>query len=248
MVSQMVKGMAGLALDRGTLRYKHLISGHFGCLSGKLVGMECNHFFSDRSRSSLVRSSRIARSSVATVATLLFTSFSMAAFGQKPFPMVPAVTPPVQVSNLFESKIRPLLLASCVGCHGKDGPQGGLRLDAPINLEKAREVLRRVKGEGGKPRMPLGSTLAADKMAALEEWVRQGAQWPAGGAISAPGVMSKGKNHWAFQPLRRPAVPHVKDVAWARNSIDAFILKRLDHFVLNLAAGADGGWNDLDFG
>jgi len=38
--------------------------------------------------------------------------------------------------------------------------------------------LIRVKGEGGKPRMPVGGKLSKDKIAALEEWVTGGAQWP----------------------------------------------------------------------
>src|SRR5437899_454353 len=36
------------------------------------------------------------------------------------------------------------------------------------------------------------------------------------------------RRHWSFQPVRRPAVPAVKDTAWTRNPIDAFILARLE--------------------
>jgi hypothetical protein len=34
--------------------------------------------------------------------------------------------------------------------------------------------------------------------------------------------------HWAFQPLRRPAVPTVRDASWVRSPIDAFILAKLE--------------------
>lgn len=37
------------------------------------------------------------------------------------------------------------------------------------------------------------------------------------------------REHWAFQPLERPAVPQVKDeAAWVRTPIDAFILAKLE--------------------
>jgi cytochrome c553 len=129
---------------------------------------------------------------------------------------------------LFETKIRPLLLDSCVSCHGKEGAQGGLRLDVAVSPAKATEILRRVKGEGGKPRMPMGGELSKDKIAALEQWVKAGAYWPTAAAAPGPDIMARGKNHWSFQPLTRPPVPAVKAAGWVRNPIDAFVLKRLE--------------------
>ena len=125
-----------------------------------------------------------------------------------------------------------MLIASCVGCHGKDSPGGGLRLDVAVSPEKAQEILRRVHGEGGKPKMPLGPALSKEKLASLELWIKAGAVWgvskPMGDGNLAR-VMARGKNHWSFQPLVRPAVPEVKatSAAWGRNPIDAFILQKL---------------------
>lgn len=144
------------------------------------------------------------------------------AAGQPPKPPAPPSSP------LFESKVRPLLLDSCVSCHGKEHPQGGLRLDVPITLAQAQEALRRVKGEGGKPRMPLGMVLPKDKIAALEQWVNEGAKWPTGKSLAVPTLQEKGKTHWAFQPLKRPTVPTVKAASLVRNPIDAFVLKKLE--------------------
>ena len=31
------------------------------------------------------------------------------------------------------------------------------------------------------------------------------------------------REHWAFQPVRRPALPEVKEARWVRNPIDRFI-------------------------
>jgi hypothetical protein len=36
------------------------------------------------------------------------------------------------------------------------------------------------------------------------------------------------RQHWAYQPVKRPAVPRVKDAAWPRNPVDAFVLAKLE--------------------
>src|SRR5260370_26969892 len=36
------------------------------------------------------------------------------------------------------------------------------------------------------------------------------------------------RQHWAFQPVKRPAIPKVQNAGWARNPIDAFVLSRLE--------------------
>jgi hypothetical protein len=41
-------------------------------------------------------------------------------------------------------------------------------------------------------------------------------------------ITAKDRSHWAFQPVRRPAVPEVNNRAWVRNPIDAFVLARLE--------------------
>lgn len=142
-----------------------------------------------------------------------------------------AQTPTDAHGKFFENKIRPLLLASCMGCHGKDNPGGGLRLDIPVSLPNALEIVKRVKGEGKSARMPLGSTLTQDKIEAIETWVKAGSYWPSGSSVSPTADFARrAKNHWAFQPVRKVAPPHVRDPhysSWSRNPIDAFILDPL---------------------
>jgi hypothetical protein len=41
-------------------------------------------------------------------------------------------------------------------------------------------------------------------------------------------VSAEDRSHWAFQPVRVPAVPEVKDRSWSRNPIDRFVLARLE--------------------
>src|SRR5438132_13659166 len=36
------------------------------------------------------------------------------------------------------------------------------------------------------------------------------------------------RTHWAFQPVKKPAVPTAKNAQWACNPIDAFVLARLE--------------------
>src|SRR5216683_1165590 len=36
------------------------------------------------------------------------------------------------------------------------------------------------------------------------------------------------RKHWAFQPVHRPAIPRVRNPAWVRNPIDAFVLAKLE--------------------
>jgi Protein of unknown function (DUF1553)/Protein of unknown function (DUF1549) len=47
------------------------------------------------------------------------------------------------------------------------------------------------------------------------------------------------KPHWAFQPVRLPVLPEVKNPAWVRTPVDRFILARLEGHGLAPAAMAD---------
>jgi hypothetical protein len=43
-----------------------------------------------------------------------------------------------------------------------------------------------------------------------------------------PSVEDARKSLWSVQPVKDPAIPHVKDTAWVRGPIDAFILAKLE--------------------
>lgn len=47
------------------------------------------------------------------------------------------------------------------------------------------------------------------------------------------------KNHWAFKKVIRPAIPTVRDQAWAQNPVDAFILQKLEAAGIRPAPPAD---------
>lgn len=84
--------------------------------------------------------------------------------------------PPAQTA-FFESQVRPVLLESCVACHGAGKPQGNLRLDAPLTPSDAQKVLAAIRYDG-PVKMPPGEKLSAPKIAALDAWVKAGAPWP----------------------------------------------------------------------
>ncbi|MBB6051150.1 DUF1549 domain-containing protein [Armatimonas rosea] len=144
----------------------------------------------------------------------------------------PAKTLTAEQTAFFESKVRPLILAKCEGCHGEAGASAGLRLDKAIPADKLAAVLQRVKGEGGKPRMPLNNApLSPGEVAVVAEWTKQGGFWPASAAAPngvGSALFAMGKTHWAFQPVKRVAPPTVKSAAWVRNPIDAFVLAKLE--------------------
>src|SRR5574341_1175219 len=47
-------------------------------------------------------------------------------------------------------------------------------------------------------------------------------------AFMVPVLSAPAAPHWAFQPPQRPPLPTVKQSAWVRNPIDAFVIARLE--------------------
>src|SRR5271168_4754421 len=62
---------------------------------------------------------------------------------------------------------------------------------------------------------------------------------PDGAGSPPPAADTPGSPNWSLQPLIRPSIPAVKNVAWVRNPIDAFILARLEQKGLAPASPAD---------
>ncbi|WP_241179952.1 DUF1549 and DUF1553 domain-containing protein [Humisphaera borealis] len=77
------------------------------------------------------------------------------------------------------------------------------------------------------PKLRLPDVVTAD----FVKWVKLGAPWPAQAVVAAApraalDPAAARKSHWAWQPLRKPAVPSA-DPAWVRTPIDAFIFDKL---------------------
>ncbi|MBY0456557.1 MAG: PSD1 and planctomycete cytochrome C domain-containing protein, partial [Gemmataceae bacterium] len=86
--------------------------------------------------------------------------------------------------------------------------------------------------------MPPNKPLPADVVAVLAEWVKAGAALPAD--IGKEPAAGDPKKHWAFQPVKEPAVPQIRNPKHEiRNEIDAFVLAKLRDKGLSLAPRAD---------
>ncbi len=134
--------------------------------------------------------------------------------------------------------VKPLLRSRCVACHGPIRQEAGLRLDAAKLVSAGGDhgavaipgqsesslLIERVSADDADERMPpQGAALSPREIAVLKSWIDAGALAPADEAVApTPG------EHWAFQPIRRVALPEVKDAAWPRNAIDRFVLARLE--------------------
>ena len=145
----------------------------------------------------------------------------------------PAAGPPAVREVNFTKDVLPIFKSACYQCHGPDSQQAGLRLDrkdaalkggvtgvaiVPGHSDQSL-LLDRVLGHGGKAQMPLGFTpLTPAQVETIRTWIDQGAVWR--GGATPP--------HWAYLKPARPPLPHVKNAAWVRNPIDAFVLARLE--------------------
>lgn len=137
-------------------------------------------------------------------------------------------------SEFFESKIRPVLDAKCVACHGSVLQSGNLRLDGPVDVAMAAKIVEAVSYTSDV-QMPPGGKLPADELANLVRWAKAGAPWPEATHVKAP---EKGV-FWAFVPPSMPEVPEVKARWWAQNPLDAFVLAKLEEKGLKPAPPAD---------
>jgi hypothetical protein len=141
----------------------------------------------------------------------------------------------------FSRDIQPLLAKRCFSCHGPDTHEGGLRLDEQTVATAAvdsgnraivpgtsaeSEILARITSDDPDIQMPPeGPRLTPAQIDAIRRWIDEGAEW---------------KEHWAFRPLVRPAVPAVADGSRPlANPIDAFILNGLARRGLDAPAPAD---------
>jgi hypothetical protein len=181
-----------------------------------------------------------------------------AVLGAEPAPASPAASP--EQEKFFEDKVRPILAASCLDCHGAKNAESGLRLDsrqgaldggdsgerAVVSGEPDRSLLVKAINHAGDIHMPPDEKLTAEQIATLTDWIRQGLPWPAGSPSSLPQQSAADRaahdraTHWSYQPVQDPPLPEIRNLQSAiRNGIDAFVLSRLDSAGLTPSPEAD---------
>ncbi len=158
--------------------------------------------------------------------------------------------------DFFETKVRPVLAAKCFACH-TESQMGGLRLDSAEGVRKGGKsgppvipgkpeeslLIQAIRHTHARISMPPGGKLKDEEIAAIVEWVKSGAVWPAGSAgkeTSAAYVITKEqRSFWAFQRVSKPRVPAVKSSARVRSPIDNFVFAKLEAQGLSPARPAD---------
>jgi cytochrome c553 len=176
----------------------------------------------------------------------------VAAFADAQTPQVGSGEP------FFGREVLPILQANCFKCHGDQGVKGRLSLFSraamlkggasgpAILLERPDEsrLLKAINHQDDLA-MPPGGKLTQKEITILTRWVKDGAPWPDHIVAKMPAterglkITQEDRAYWAYQPVKRPAVPAVKEKAWVRNPIDAFILAKLEGKDLAAASPAD---------
>jgi mono/diheme cytochrome c family protein len=161
-------------------------------------------------------------------------------------------------AEFFETRIRPLLAEKCHGCHSASR-MGGLDLTSRDALLKGGNsgaavvpgkpedslLLQAVNHRHPKLKMPPGGKLDEAKIRDLAAWIGAGAVWPEGAAKDAvppPSkyhISEKQRSFWSFRPVRKPALPAVRDAKWAKTPVDHFVLAKLEEKGLRPVAPAD---------
>ncbi len=145
-------------------------------------------------------------------------------------------------ADFFESRVRPVLAAHCVECHGPKSQEAGLRLDSgpavlrggdsgPVIVPGVPERSRLVTAirYAEDVQMPPDGKLPPEMIEDLVRWVQEGAYWPptqepmAQTTEVAAAAENKAADHWAFQAVRAPATPHISADDWSAGAIDRFI-------------------------
>ncbi len=150
-------------------------------------------------------------------------------------------------TKFFNDKVMPVLAENCFRCHSVEGgkDKGGLTLDTrdamlkggetgpslvPGDVEKSL-LMKAVSYKDADLKMPPKEQLEPGQIATLSEWVKMGAPWPKGqGSVKSKlsGLTDKARHHWAYQPVKKPAVPtELKNPQWVKTPVDAFILKKI---------------------
>jgi mono/diheme cytochrome c family protein len=154
----------------------------------------------------------------------------------------------------FESSIRPLLVEHCQKCHGEKKQESGLRLDSRAGWERGGDsgpaiipgdpakslLLSMIREADAEKRMPPKHPLSPAEIGAIEKWIAMGAPDPRTGAATASTFdWEKARGHWAFQPIREPAIPSQQGVIGDPTGLDRFVSASLAEQGLRRNAPAD---------
>ena len=155
----------------------------------------------------------------------------------------------------FEKDVRPILKAHCFHCHGEEEELGGgldLRLKrlmlsggdsgpALIESQPDQSLLVEYLTSGLMPPEDVAVRPSQQEITTIINWIANGA------VIEGvePATIDRGfyitekeRQFWSFKPVFRPSLPTVSNPQLAANSIDLFLLARLDEVELSYSSQA----------
>lgn len=170
--------------------------------------------------------------------------------GQRYLPFLVAITAlangSANAAPDFDRDIAPILVKRCLECHNEREVSGGLVLNSGPHVQKGGDsgrvvisgdiqnsvLLERVaSGEMPPEKQGKSQKLPDAEIELLRKWVASGAVWPEGRVLDlyeTSNDVRAGRDWWSLQPVISPEVPEPKNARRIANSIDAFILARLE--------------------
>jgi mono/diheme cytochrome c family protein len=159
--------------------------------------------------------------------------------------------------DFFETKVRPVFAKNCYACH-TDSRMGGLRLDSAEAVQKGGRsgppvvpgkpddslLIQAIRQTHNRIKMPPAGRLKDEEISAIAEWVKAGAVWPSAVNATKPTgpdyvITPEQRAFWAFQRVRKPAIPRVGNTSFVRSPIDALVLAKLEDKGLQPSPAAD---------
>ena len=167
-----------------------------------------------------------------------------------------AAEPAKLSADFFEKEVQPILQAHCFSCHGAEKKvKGGLNMSsreallkgsdngAVVSLEKPDTSMMIDAIRHGELKMPPKGKLPLSQIEILEKWIKAGVPYSLGKVVAKqhgpPKVDENARNFWSYKAVKNPTIPKVKDQAWVKNPIDAFILSKLEQNKLTPALPAE---------
>jgi hypothetical protein len=152
--------------------------------------------------------------------------------------------------NTFELQVLPILQKHCADCHGAEEPEADLDLTqeaAVLRGARSGYIVAPGKGKaslisqllvaGSKPHMPPEGQLSKEEIGTIQSWI----DGLATDVLPERPKIAAGKNHWAFQPVVRPALPKLGDAVTSdslRSPVDHFIAAKLQAAELQFSPAA----------
>ena len=160
-------------------------------------------------------------------------------------------------ADFFEMRVRPVLAKNCFSCHTAT-KMGGLVMESRDSLLKGGQsgpalregdpdnslLIQAVRHTHERLKMPPSGKLEEREIADLVAWIRDGAVWPetpipAAKTGHGTKISAEQRAWWAFQRVKKPAPPAVKNAAWAKSAIDRFVLAKLEEKGMTPVGAAD---------